>query len=56
MHSILILQIYYNKFLLHEIAEVNEQVAYLEWILNGRDESLSVLLQKLSEVASRIKA
>ena len=44
------------KLLLHEIAKCYEQAAYLEWILNERDDTLSVLLQKLSEVANRIKA
>ena len=44
------------KLLLNDIAEYYEQAAYLESILNGRDEALSVLLQKLSEIATGIKS
>ena len=43
------------KLLLDDVAEHYEQAAYLESILNGRSEVLSVLQKKLSEVANSIK-
>ena len=44
------------KLLLNDVAEHYEQAAYLESILNGRTEALSVLLRKLGEIASSIKS
>ena len=43
------------KLLLDDVAEHYEQAAYLESILNGRAEALSVLQRKLNEVAGSIK-
>ena len=43
------------KVLLNDVAEYYEQAAYLESILNGRTEALPVFLEKLGDVADRIK-
>ena len=44
------------KTLLSDVAKYYEQVAYLESILTGRNEMLPVFLEKLGDVAGRIKS
>ena len=44
------------KVLLSDVAEYYEQAAYLESILNGRIEVLPVFLEKLGNVAGRVKS